>query len=85
MKFFAPTSKETTVSIATETAARQILSSDWDSNGTVSVHLPSFIAVKLLDSLGWTLREEGCWVSPQGKIVYGTDDALQFALVAEVL
>lgn len=70
-------------------AARRLFRTDWDADGTTSVHLPAAIAVDLLIARGWTLevggRADGRWNAPDGvTFAWGTDEALQLALAAEV-
>ena len=68
-----------------ERAARSLLRSDWDANGTASIHLPFDVAVDLLDRRGWVIdHSAGCWVSPNGERYWEPAEALQVALVAEV-
>jgi hypothetical protein len=42
--------------------------------------------VHLLSENGWRVGDGpfgGCWTAPDGRLIYGIDDALQVALVAE--
>lgn len=67
---------------------------DWDGDGTTSIHLPTNIAVALLDAKGWQVtRHPGiggrpthsCYTAPDGKVCWELDEALQIALTAETL
>lgn len=68
---------------ACEEAALDRLSGDWDEDGTVSVYLPRDVAERLLAERGWDVNGDGGWVSPNGRVYWHTDQALQVALVAE--
>jgi hypothetical protein len=66
--------------------ARGRFQTDWDADGTVSVHLPTDVAERLLAERGWNLitvgRSTG-WESPDGFRYWHTDEALALALTAE--
>jgi hypothetical protein len=67
-------------------AARERLAADPDADGTVSTRLPVHVAVHLLSENGWRVSDGpfgGRWTAPDGSAVYGIDDALQIALIAE--
>lgn len=64
--------------------ARDVLGSDWDENGTATVHLPAGMAVTLLLGYGWE-RTGGRWVAPDGLHYWSTEEALTVALVAAAL
>jgi hypothetical protein len=103
MKFTATPSERDTMTATTTSASEQIardrLSGDWDSEGTISVHLPTDVAERLLVERGWTPRPISAanrnlssawsgathdgWISPAGVTFWCTDEALQIALVAE--
>ena len=66
--------------------ARERLVGDQDAAGTVYTELPVHVAVQLLSEHGWRVSDGpfgGCWTAPSGVTIYGIDDALQAALVAE--
>lgn len=65
-----------------EARAWRVFQSDWDSDGTVSVHLPADVAVNLLDLCGWTRNEREQWVSPNGATSWHVEEACQIALTA---
>jgi hypothetical protein len=68
--------------------AAVLFRSDWDCNGTVSVHFPTRIARQLLGNRGWqqVRNDDGthfAWKAPNGDRFWHTDDAVKFALTAE--
>lgn len=81
-------------------AADERLTGDWDSDGTVSIVIPSDVADRLLALQGWTIEpmhrgghayvKPGCKLRSKGgqpmvDYVWERDDALQIALCAEAL
>jgi len=67
-------------------AARERLAGHSDSDDTVITQLPVHVAVHLLSENGWRVGDGpfgGCWTGPDGSTIYGIDDALQVALIAE--
>ena len=46
--------------------------------------LPADVAVQLLSENGWRVSDDrlgGCWTAPDGRVIYGIDEALEVALV----
>lgn len=67
-----------------ERAAADLYQTDWDENGTRTVHLPKDVAAALLESCGY-YREPAPkhrWVSPSGRQYWDTEEALTQALTA---
>jgi hypothetical protein len=67
-------------------AARERLSNERDADDTVITELPAHAAVQLLSENGWRVSDGplgGCWTAPDGRTIYGIDDALQVALIDE--
>jgi len=67
-------------------AARERRAGYQDADETVITELPVHVAVHLLSENGWRVGDGpfgGCWTAPDGSMIYGIDDALQVALVAE--
>jgi len=67
-------------------AARERRSADHDVDRIVRPHLPVHVAVQLLSENGWRVSDGpfgGCWTGPDGGAIYGIDDALEAALIAE--
>lgn len=78
--------------------AQRVFAGDWDADGTTSVYLPREFGRKLLEKRGWMIEEQGysrgnrrphlrqtVYRAPDGETYYGMDEALQIALVAEVI
>lgn len=68
-----------------EEAARALYRTDWDLDGTDSIHLPRGIAIKLLLDKGWAYSLRTGWNSPDGNQYWERDEALRIALTAEAL
>lgn len=69
-------------------AAGALYRTDWDTEGTVSVHLPMRIACQILRDRGWDhLRypdgSHFAWTAPNGERFWETDEAVRVALTAE--
>lgn len=67
-----------------ERAAADLYQTDWDENGTRTIHLPKDVAAALLESCGY-YRESAPkyrWVSPSGRTYWDTEEALTQALTA---
>jgi hypothetical protein len=67
-------------------AARERLADDQYATATVSTELPVHVAAQLLSENGWRVGDGpfgGSWTAPDGRTIYGIDDALQIALIAE--
>jgi hypothetical protein len=68
------------------TAARERRAGYQDADETVITELPVHVAVHLLSESGWRVGDGpfgGCWTAPDGNTIYGIDEALQVALVAD--
>lgn len=66
--------------------ARERRAGHSDADATVITRLPAHVALHLLSESGWRVGDGpfgGCWTAPDGATVYGIDEALQVALVAE--
>lgn len=69
-------------------AAGALYRTDWDTDGTVSVHLPMRIACQILGDRGWhhVRYRDGShfgWTAPTGERFWETDEAVRAALTAE--
>lgn len=69
-------------------AAGAFYRTDWDTEGTVSVHLPMQIACQILGDRGWhhVRNPDGshfAWTAPSGERFWETDEAVRVALTAE--
>lgn len=67
-------------------AARERRANDRDADNSVITELPAHVAMQLLSENGWRVGDGpsgGRWTGPDGHTIYGIDDALQAALVAE--
>jgi hypothetical protein len=67
-------------------AARERRAHDQDADDPVITQLPLHVAVHLLSENGWRVSDGpfgGRWTAPDGSSIYGIDDALQEALIAE--
>jgi len=66
-------------------AVRERRAKDLDDDGTVITELPVHVAMQLLSESGWRVGDGpfgGRWTAPDGREIYGIDDALQVALTA---
>jgi len=73
-----------------EKAARDLFQTDWDEDGTVSVHLPIDVGTDLLDRCGYRFdlsrgQSNGQWVSPNGERFWHIEEALTRALASQVM
>lgn len=80
-------------------AAAAVYHGDWDTDGTTSVHLPTDLALGLLERQGWTVepvRGGNAYVMPGHKAradggvvaadyVWELDEAVRLAITAEAL
>lgn len=71
-------------------AAAELFGSDWDRDGTVSVHVAKGVARQILGDRGWeNLRNDDgthfAWIAPDGERFWETDDAVCAALTAECM
>jgi hypothetical protein len=69
-------------------ASAVLYRSNWDSNGTLSVCLPTRVARQILGDRGWQhVRGKGgthyAWDAPNGERFWETDEAVRAALTAE--
>ena len=67
-------------------AARERRAGYQDAEETVIAQLPVHVAVHLLSENGWRVGDGpfgGCWTAPDGSSIFGIDEALQVALIAE--
>lgn len=57
-----------------------------EADESVITQLPVHVAAHLLSESGWRVGDGpfgGCWTGPDGSTIFGIDDALQVALIAE--
>jgi hypothetical protein len=67
-------------------AARERRAGERDADASVGVFLPLDVASNMLTEHGWRVGDghpDGCWTPSDGSGLYGLDEALQKALVAE--